>query len=41
VHVRTAALEVQEAGVQGGQAIAIHRSILTRRRSLHNVEQTV
>jgi hypothetical protein len=40
--VRAAALEVQEPGVEGRQAIAIgHRPILTRRRRLHNVEQLV
>ena len=33
MHVRAAALEVQEAGVEGGEAVAVgHRSILTRRR---------
>jgi hypothetical protein len=42
VHVRPAALEVQEAGVEGGQAVAVgHRPILTRRRRAHNLAQTV
>ena len=42
VHVRAAALEVQEAGIEGGQAVAIgHVPILTRRRPLHNVAQIV
>jgi hypothetical protein len=42
MHVCAASLEVQEAGVEGGQAVAIgHRPILTRRRALHNVEQNV
>jgi hypothetical protein len=42
VHVRAAALEVQEAGVEGGQTVAIgHRSILTRRRRAHNLAQAV
>ena len=42
VHVRTAALEVKEAGVEGGQSVAVgHRSILTCRRRAHNLQQTV
>ncbi len=40
VHVRAAALEVQEAGVQSGQAVEIgHGSILTCRRRAHNLAQ--
>jgi hypothetical protein len=40
--MRAAALEVQEAGVEGGQAVAIgHRSILTRRRGVDNLVQAV
>jgi hypothetical protein len=42
VHVRAAALEVQEAGVEGGQSVAIgHRSILTCRRNVDNLPQAV
>ena len=42
VHVGAAALEVQEAGIEGGEAVAIgHVPILTRRRPLYNVAQSV
>ena len=42
VHVGAAALEVQEPGVEGGQAVAMgHRPILTCRRRAHNLPQTV
>jgi hypothetical protein len=40
--VRAFALEVQETGVEGGQAVAIgHLSILTCRGSAHNLAQIV